>query len=153
MEKISKYKIIIPYKPDSFNQIYFGTRNEMSELKLRWEKRTITTLENLMLENELPRRFEGVAEFFFKLYFEYNRNQDIDNYFLIIKGIMDAFVTVGMLKDDTHHYALQNGLRVDYDNEKPRIEVYITHKYDDRKYINIAFEKEKINSTKTGARS
>ena len=143
MKKFKKHFFIIPYQPDSFNQVYFGKRGEMTEMKLRWEERTATVLENEMLDKKLPRRMKGVAEFFFKLYFETQRNRDEDNYHLIIKGIMDAFVTVGILKDDSSKYALQNGARIYVDPERPRIEIFIVNRYEDHDYTSIATEREK----------
>lgn len=143
MKKFKKYFFTIPYQPDSFNQVYFGKRGEMTEMKLRWEERTATVLESLMIEKVLPHRMNGVAEFFFKLYFETQRNRDEDNYHLIIKGIMDAFVTVGILKDDCSKYALQNGARIYIDPERPRIEVFIVNRYEDHDYTSIATEAKK----------
>ena len=138
MKQSRQYTLIIPYGPDSLNQHYFGTRQEMMDLKLRWEQRTITVLEQATAERLIPYRFTGTAEFFFRLYFENPRNRDLDNYFLIVKGIMDAFVTTAIVKDDNYRYVLQNGMRIFLDPERPRIELDITHRYDDRDYVSIA---------------
>ncbi len=152
MKKVKNYKIIIPYQPDSFNQVYFGKNREVSDLKLRWEHRMTTVLENQVREHNLPYKIKGISEFFFKLYFETHRTRDADNYYLITKGIMDAFVTTNIIKDDSSKYALHNGMRVFIDPERPRIEVFIKNIYEEEQYISIANEEGNsyLDSIKNG---
>lgn len=132
MNKYSKnyYKLVIPVKPDSINRVvkYGKKEGDIVHLKRKWEKITMRYIERFIDDEILPIRFKGVIGVHFKLYFETNRERDGDNYSLMCKGMLDAFVAQNMLPDDNYHYVEDNGRRLIVDSERPRVEVYITEK-------------------------
>lgn len=126
-----EYKITIPQSPDSINIVatYNKTFTDIIALKKKWQKIAAPII-NIAIENgELPKRFKGVVEFFFELYFETKQSRDEDNYYLAVKGMVDAFRNIGLVEDDDHDHVHQNGLRIYHDKDRPRTEIYITEIY------------------------
>lgn len=127
MRKIH-YKFTIPVTPDSINKVtkYGKTDGDVLHLKKKWEKIAIMQLQHEINEGRLPKEFKGVIGLHFKLYFEFSRTRDDDNYTLMCKGILDAFVRVGLIEDDSNEFVKDNGRRLIVDPDHPRVDVYIT---------------------------
>jgi len=134
------YKLIIPVKPDSINQVctYGKKGGDILKLKHKWEKIAIGYIKRARVEMVLPEEFHGKIGVHFKLFFEQRRERDGDNYTLMCKGILDAFVKDGMIIDDNHKYVDDNGRRMKIDKDRPRVEVHITEKVDDNKFVSIS---------------
>lgn len=151
MRKIN-YKITIPGQPDSINQVTSYGKNEgdLMHIKKKWEKIAFVQLQEELTEDRLPIKFRGVIGLHFKLYFELNRRRDDDNYTLMCKGILDAFVKMGMIEDDSNEFVQDNGRRLIIDPERPRVVVYITEKLENEDVpdINYLQKANKINYVK-----
>jgi len=141
MTKYSKnyYKLIIPVKPDSINRVvkYGKKEGDIVHLKRKWEKITMRYIERFIVDNELPLKFKGIIGVHFKLFFETRRERDGDNYSLMCKGILDAFVALSLLPDDNYNYVEDNGRRLVVDPERPRVEIYITEKVPKDKIVSL----------------
>ena len=68
-----------------------------------------------------------------------HKERDGDNYTLMCKGILDAFVQMGMIKDDNFNYVDDNGRRFDVDNERPRVEIYVTETILNSQIVSIKY--------------
>lgn len=143
------HKIIIPLSPDSINKVtkYGKTDGDVLQLKKKWERIMISRINELHAEGSLPERFRGVIGVHFKLFFEFNRTRDDDNYTLMCKGILDAFVRTDMIEDDNNQFVQDNGRRLSVDPERPRVEVHIVEKIPDDRVATIGYKKhiEEIN--------
>lgn len=137
--QINNYKIIIPYAPDSINQVMtYGKKDgDIVVLKHKWQKVAHTVIEQAIAEGKLPVKFKGRVAFFFKLYFKTSRQRDGDNYASMCKGIVDAFVQKRMIQDDSSEYVDDDGRRLRVDEERPRAEIYIKEKITDEKLVTI----------------
>lgn len=137
--QINHYKVIIPYAPDSINQVvqYGKKSGDVVMLKHKWEKVAHFIIDQNIYDGNLPDRFHGKVGFFFKLFFKTERERDGDNYTLMCKGIIDAFVEKGFIEDDSARFVDDNGRRLRIDPESPRVEIYIKEKVSDRKLIRI----------------
>lgn len=135
------YKIIIPKNPDSINKVVkYGKRSgDVVVLKRKWEELAMIYIKKAQDEDELPEKFLGKIGIHFKLIFETQRERDGDNYTLMCKGILDAFVQMGMIKDDNFNYVDDNGRRFDVDNERPRVEIYITETILNSQIVSIKY--------------
>jgi Holliday junction resolvase RusA-like endonuclease len=135
----NNYKIIIPYAPDSINQVVqYGKRNgDVVMLKHKWEKVANFIIDQNVWDGNLPDKFRGRIGFFFKLYFKTERERDGDNYTLMCKGIIDAFVKKGFIKDDNARFVDDDGRRLRIDPEAPRVEIYIKEKIEDDILVKI----------------
>jgi len=133
------YKITIPVRPDSINRVvkYGKKEGDIVHLKRKWEKITMRYIDEALLNQELPKKFKGIIGVHFKLYFETMRERDGDNYSLMCKGILDAFVALNLIRDDNFHYVEDNGRRLEIDAERPRVDVYITEKVPDDQIVSI----------------
>ena len=137
--QINNYKLIIPYQPDSINQVitYGKKEGDIVVLKHKWQKVAHTIIEQAIGNGELPVKFKGRVAFFFKLYFKTERQRDGDNYASMCKGIIDAFVQKRMIRDDSAEFVDDDGRRLRVDDERPRVEVYIKEKIKENKLISI----------------
>lgn len=135
------YKIIIPKNPDSINKVVkYGKRSgDVVVLKRKWEELAMIYIKKAQDEDELPEKFLGKIGIHFKLIFETQRERDGDNYTLMCKGILDAFVQMGMIKDDNFNYVDDNGRRFDVDNERPRVEIYVTETILNSQIVSIKY--------------
>lgn len=126
----NEYKLVIPYAPDSINQVitYGKKEGDIVMLKHKWQKVAHTIIEQAIWDEGLPTKFKGRIAVFFKLYFKTERQRDGDNYAAMCKGIIDAFVQKRMIKDDSAEYVDDDGRRLRVDAERPRVEVYIREK-------------------------
>jgi len=144
MEKIF-HKFLIPVKPDSINKVcsYGKKDGDVMNMKLKWEKIARNYLRRAIAANELPIKFEGKIGVHFKLFFELERERDGDNYTLMCKGILDAFVKEGMIPDDNYKYVDDNGRRINIDRDQSRVEVHIIEKIKGGNFININYGQQR----------
>lgn len=141
MQKVY-YKIILPYYPDTINKVTkFGkSEGDLVGLKKKWERRMIIAINDLQTDSKLPKIFRGTIGIHFKLYFEYKRTRDGDNYTLMCKGLLDAFVRSRMIIDDNEEFVQDNGRRLLVDYNQPRVEIYITEKVPDDLMPDISYK-------------
>jgi len=141
MVQINKYKLIVPYSPDSINRVgtYGKKDGDVVVLKHKWQKIAHTLIDIARADGTLPEKFKGRVAFFFKLYFTTNRERDGDNYEAMCKGVIDAFVQKRMIKDDSAQYVDDDGRRLRVDPERPRAEVYIREKIPDDELVSLNF--------------
>lgn len=137
--QVNKYRLIIPYAPDSINKVvtYGKKEGDIVVLKHKWQKLAHTLIEQAIANGELPSRFKGRIGVFFKLYFKTHRGRDGDNYSAMCKGVIDAFVQKNMIKDDNSDYVDDDGRRLRVDEDRPRAEVYIKEKIADNSLVTI----------------
>lgn len=137
--QVNNYKIVIPYAPDSINQVvqYGKKSGDVVMLKHKWERVANAIIDQNIWDGNLPERFKGKVGFFFKLYFKTERERDGDNYTLMCKGIIDAFVRKGFVEDDNARFVDDDGRRLRIDADAPRVEVYIKEKIKDNKLVSI----------------
>lgn len=137
--QVNRYKITIPYAPDSINKVvtYGKKEGDIIVLKHKWQKIAHTQIEKAIAKGDLPIRFKGRIGVFFKLYFSTHRGRDGDNYAAMCKGIIDALVQKNLIKDDNSDYIDDDGRRLRVDPECPRADVYITEKIPDNKLLTI----------------
>lgn len=137
--QLNKYKITVPYSPESINKVitYGKKEGDIVSLKHKWQKISHTIVEQAIIDGNLPARFKGKIGVFFKLYFATNRDRDGDNYEAMCKGITDAFVQKRLVPDDNSRYIDDDGRRLRVDAERPRVDVYITEKIKDNSLVNI----------------
>jgi len=133
------YKLIIPVNPDSINKVVkYGKKDgDVVVLKRKWEHLGISYIRRAIDDRTLPEKFNGRIGVHFKLIFETERERDGDNYTLMCKGILDAFVLEKMIKDDNYKFVDDNGRRFRVDKERPSVEVYITETITDRDVVSI----------------
>jgi len=147
--QINRYQIVVPYAPDSINQVmtYGKEQGDILVLKHKWQKIAHTVIERNINEGLLPVKFNGRIAVFFKLYFRTNRERDGDNYAAMCKGIIDAFVQKRMIRDDSSDFIDDDGRRLRIDPDRPRVEVYIKEKIADRQLVTIKnYESEEHSS-------
>jgi len=148
METIKHEKIILPYPPDSINQVYnFGgyknyERQFLQKLKGRWQDISKIYLDEAVSEGNIPDHFKGLVVFKFKLYFECWRRRDEDNYFFITKAIMDEFVRSGFIEDDSSEYVHFGGIWLHVDSFHPRIEVHCKEFLRDDQVAQLNYERQ-----------
>lgn len=137
--QINNYKLVIPYAPDSINQVvtYGKKEGDILSLKHKWQKVTHTIVDQALWDGGLPSKFKGRISVFFKLYFKTERQRDGDNYAAMCKGIIDAFVQKRLIVDDNSEYVDDDGRRLRIDPERPRVEVYIREKIPGNELIKI----------------
>lgn len=137
----NNYKIVIPKNPDSINKVvkYGKKSGDVVVLKRKWEELAMIYIKKNQDEGELPEKFLGKIGIHFKLIFETQRERDGDNYTLMCKGILDAFVQMGMVRDDNHNFVDDNGRRFEVDNERPRVEIYITETILNSQIVSIKY--------------
>jgi len=137
--QVNKYKITVPVSPDSINQaITYGKfERDIVILKHKWQRLAKLIIDCAIIDGDLPAKFHGRVAFFFKIYFETDRQRDGDNYEAMCKGIIDAFVNKQMIKDDNSDYVDDDGRRLRVDQERPRIEVYIKEKIPGNSLVSI----------------
>jgi len=135
----NNYKFTLPYPPDSLNKVMkFGKKEgDIVKIKHKWERLSILYINQAINSNMLPRQFTGKIGVHFKLYFKTSRERDGDNYASMCKGILDAFVKEGMIRDDSQQYVNDNGRRLILDRDRPRVDVYITEEVDDDDVVEI----------------
>jgi len=140
MEK-NFYKFVIPVKPDSINKVcQFGkTGGDIIKMKHKWEKIAMTYIARARDSGDLPESFFGKIGVHFKLFFEYERQRDGDNYALMCKGILDAFVKSQMIEDDNYTHVDDNGRRFEIDKDQSRVEVHITEKLHGNNIVQINY--------------
>lgn len=149
--QINKYKLIIPVSPDSINQVVtFGKKDgDVVALKHKWQKIAHTFIADALNEEMLPTKFRGRVAFFFKLYFATTRARDGDNYEMMCKGIIDAFVQKRMIEDDSCFFVDDDGRRLIVDSERPRVVIYIKEKIPEADLVEIDYsippKKPKVN--------
>lgn len=150
MPKVIKnfYKLVIPKSPDSINKVvkYGKKEGDVVVLKHKWERFAQLYIRKARDEGILPDHFQGKIGVHFKLYFETQRERDGDNYNLMCKGILDAFVKENMIFDDNHIFVDDNGRRIKVDPDRPRAEVHIIEKVDPNRVVEINYGEQKSNT-------
>ena len=138
----NNYRIIIPIRPDSINEItqYGKTNADLVAFKKKWEKLSLPYLNQCIDTGELPERFKGKVYIRFHLYFTLNRRRDEDNYTLMTKGIIDALVYLRILKDDSTEYLGNDGTRIhtEPNDDRPRVEMEITEEINNA--VNLEYD-------------
>jgi len=135
------YKFVIPKNPDSINKVVkYGKKNgDVVGLKRKWEKLALIYLRKARDDGDLPEKFVGKIGVHFKLIFETERERDGDNYTLMCKGVLDAFVMERMIRDDNYKYVDDNGRRFQVEGDRGRVEMYITETITDRDVVSIQY--------------
>lgn len=141
MTQINKYKLLIPFAPDSINKVItYGKKDgDVVVLKHKWQKIAHTLIDIAITDGTLPDKFKGRVAFFFKLYFTTNRERDGDNYEAMCKGVIDAFAQKRMIRDDSVQYVDDDGRRLRVDPERPRVEVYVKEKIPGNELVSIEY--------------
>lgn len=150
-------KFVVPVRPDSINKVcqYGKKGGDVIQMKHKWEKIARIYIRRAIVDGELPEYFDGKIGVHFKLFFELERQRDGDNYTLMCKGILDAFVKEGMIEDDNYTHVDDNGRRFAIDKDQSRVEVHIVEKVEEDKSItqNYGEKKRNINSSRSCIRS
>jgi len=137
--QINHFKIVIPFSPDSINRVitYGKKEGDIVVLKHKWQKLAHLAIDTALEDGNLPPKFKGKIGVLFKCYFEYHRNRDGDNYTAMCKGIIDALVQKRMIKDDNSEYVDDNGRRLLVDDDRPRVEVFITERIPGNELVSL----------------
>jgi len=136
---INHYKLIIPTIPDSINDIasFGASYYDIRSMKKKWQDIAEHAIIDAVSNKDLPERFAGKIGIFFRLIFEHRRRRDDDNYYLMCKGIIDAFTKCGLIEDDNSEAVGFNGIRVQVDADRPGVFIYITEKIKDVDAVNL----------------
>lgn len=156
--QVNHYKLLIPVPPDSINKVitYGKKEGDIVVLKHKWQKVAHTCIDEAIINGELPEKFKGRVAFFFKLYFQTNRERDGDNYAAMCKGIIDAFVQKRLIQDDSAEFVDDDGRRLRVEPDRPRVEVYVKEKIPGNDLVDInyeAYDKLQISAGETAGRS
>ena len=141
--KKNLYKFVIPVKPDSINKVcQYGKKDgDLVKMKHKWEDIARIYIRKAKDDQTLPEHFNGKIGIHFKLFFELERQRDGDNYTLMCKGILDAFVMEKMIEDDNYTHVVDIGRRFEIDRDRSRVEVHITEKVEGINSLNEIYGK------------
>lgn len=122
-----KWNLLIPFGAESINSVMgFGVETAgVTALKHRWENLARTYIMRKLDERELPEAFPFPVRLTFHCYFAKRRVRDEDNYFVMAKGIGDAFTALGLLRDDNQTFVNFGGINFSQDIDRPRVLVEI----------------------------
>lgn len=122
-----RWQLLIPFGAESINSVMgFGVETAgITALKHRWENLARTYLVRMLDERALPERFPFPVRLTFRCFFSKRRVHDDDNYFVMAKGIGDAFTALGLIRDDSHTFVNFGGIDFHLDRERPRVVVEI----------------------------
>lgn len=127
-KKKVKYIIDIPEKAQSINEVvrYSMDYTGIKALKNKWQKIGEHHIKTAIDKGVIPEKFNQQIEVATWIFFNVMRHRDKDNYLILNKALIDALVSLGVVRDDSEEYVDFGGIKFRSDADNPHIKMVIT---------------------------
>lgn len=127
MSKLLQYVIDIPEKAQSINEVerYSLTSTGLRALKNKWQQIGEHYIKKAIDKGDIPEKIRKQVKVTTWIFFDVLRNRDKDNYYLVSKALIDALVSLAVIRNDSESYVDFGGIKFRNDANNPHIKLVV----------------------------